>query len=126
MEKKQKKEDKKKQLHIELKGDIREIVDEYMQEAGSDPHSIAFSMGFLSGRTNDGKEPMSHLMHLLQAYFFAGVFYSRTREFGYDYLSPEDRQRKSDAKVQEFMKEQEKKKADMRPKEKTTRANYIG
>lgn len=120
----EKKEEKKKQLHIELKGDIRAIVDEYCLEAGVDPHSIAFSMGFLSGRTQDQAASMQHLMHLLQAYFFAGVFYSRTQEFAYNYLSAEDRKKKSDAMVEDFKREQEKK--SDKPKERIVKANYIG
>jgi hypothetical protein len=127
---KEKKEEKRKQLHIELKGDIRAIVDEYCLESGTDIHTVAFSMGFLSGRTGDEQISMQHLMHLLQAYFFAGIFYSRTREFNYGYLTAEDRKKKTDKMVEDFKREQEQKivgqTAPEEKKQKLNKPSYVG
>ena len=79
----------KKRLHIGLKEDIREIVDKYCAESGIDDHSVTFAMGFLSGKVDDDVVAIQQLSYLLQAYFFAGIYYHKTssKKLDYGYLT---------------------------------------
>jgi len=85
---------KKKFLHIELKEDIRNVVDKYCEKTGIDRGSIAFAMGFISGIAKDDPIVMQQLTFVLQAYFFSGVFYARDQadKLSYRYLTHAERE----------------------------------
>ena len=81
----------KKSLYIELKRDIKKVLDEYCGKAGIQKDDVGFAMGWLTGKLED-RQSLDQLMFLLQVYFFAGVYYAKTtKKFTYSYLNKEDR-----------------------------------
>ena len=104
-------------LFIELKKDINSIINEYIEKAGLSQSDFGFAMGYLSGRVKD-HTGFEQLMFLLQAHFFAGVFYAKTTKgFVYKFVDKEERQ-KYTAEI--------KKKMEALLKPQTERPSYMG
>jgi len=82
-------------LHIELKEDIRKIVEKYCSESGIDSSGVVFAVGYISGWTHDDEKAMQQLTFLLQAYFFSGVYYAREQgsKLSYKYLTLTEREK---------------------------------
>ena len=126
-----KKEEPKKELFIELKEDIKKLVNDYEHEVGGDGSAIVFAMGYISGRTDNELTALQQLQYLMQAYFFAGVRYAKNYKFDYELVTRDERQKRAekhiaDLKVMQdnvIKQQQAKETAKKQPKQ---RSDYIG
>lgn len=83
----------KKRLHIGLKTeDMLTIVSKYCKESQINEQSISFATGFLTGALNNELVPLQQLTYLLQAHFFAGVYYGKDHQdkINYRYLTKKE------------------------------------
>ena len=70
---------KKGYLYIKINKDIRDILNEYCKETGTDPQDPGFHTGYIIGGSN--KEDVSiPLATINQMHFFAGIHFAMTNK----------------------------------------------